>query len=297
MKYTYKDFQTEYPDDDACLGAILKRQLAVDPSCHGCGITPAKFHKITGRRGYACQDCGHHIYPCVGTIFDHSSTNLTKWFHAMYLMTATRNGVSAKELERQLGVTYKCAWRIGHQLRQLMSARAKAMKPGPLEGHVEVDEAFVGGKKSNTKRRRMPKDSKAVVFGMVERGGHLRGQVVPDAGTNTLIPVIMDNVMPGSTVSSDEWAVYKHLPKLGYVHGFVKHQADEYVNGIHHTQTLDGFWSHLKRGIRSTHVAVSKKHLQKYVEEFAFRFNNRHAPADMFRRMLAQVSNPQHSLP
>lgn len=153
MKYTYVEFKKQYRDDDACLDAILKRQLERDPSCHACGITPAKFHRITGRRGYACQDCGHHIYPCAGTIFDHSPTPLTAWFHAMYLMTATRNGVSAKELQRQLGVTYKCAWRIGHQLRDLMSARDKANTPPQLSGHVEIDETYVGGRKRTGAKR------------------------------------------------------------------------------------------------------------------------------------------------
>ena len=147
MKYTKKQFQVQYPDDGACLNAILARQLERDPSCHGCGVTPAKFHRITKRRGYACQDCGHHIFPCVGTIFEHSSTTLTDWFYAMYLMTATRNGVSGKELQRQLGVTYKCAWRIGHQIRNLMAARNKANTPEQLSGQVEIDETYVGGYK------------------------------------------------------------------------------------------------------------------------------------------------------
>lgn len=126
---------------------------------------------------------------------------------------------------------------------------------------------------------------------MVQRGGDVRGKVLPDASRNRIIPQIMENVMPESTVSSDEAAVYKfNLPALGYVHSYVKHQAEEYVRGDVHTNTIEGFWSHLKRGISSTHVGVSHKHLQKYVEEFAFRFNNRHDPQDMFRRMLAQVS-------
>jgi transposase len=297
QKYTYTDFKAQYRDDDACLDAILKRQLERDPSCHGCGVTPAKFHRITGRRGYACQNCRHHIYPCAGTIFEHSATTLTKWFHAMYLMTATRNGVSAKELERQLGVTYKCAWRIGHQLRLLMAARAKAQHPGPLSGHVEMDETYLGGK---TKVKKHGKGeylkNKSTVFGMVQRKGILRGQVVPNEQKKTLIPIVQANILPGTTVSTDKIRTYRGLNKLGYNHGAVNHQIEEWVRGIHHTNTIEGFWSHLKRGIKSTHASVSRKHLQKYVDEFAYRYNTRHDPGTMFAKMLAQVSNPHDTI-
>jgi len=295
MKYTKKQFQAQYPDDGACLDAILKRQLERDPSCHGCGVTPAKFHRITGRRGYACQDCGHHVFPCVGTIFQHSSTPLTDWFYAMYLMTATRNGVSGKELQRQLGVTYKCAWRIGHQLRILMAARDKANTPEQLSGHVEIDETYVGGRKKTGPRRSGnklggPLDNKTCVMGLVERGGAFKGEVVPNARRVNLLPVVIRKVAFGTLVNTDELSTYKTLPKFGFNHEAVNHGQNEYVRGIHHTNSVEGFWSHLKRGISSTHVAVSRKHLQKYVDEFAFRYNNRHAPAEMFNRMLAQVS-------
>ncbi|MGH8747242.1 MAG: IS1595 family transposase, partial [Burkholderiales bacterium] len=186
-KYTFAQFKAQYPDDDACLQAIFNRRHSERPACTGCGVSPAKFHKITGRRAYACQDCGYHDYPCAGTIFEHSSTSLMLWFHAMYLMTATRNGVSAKELQRQLGVTYKCAWRIGHQLRELMAARAKAQNPGPLTGHVEADETFVGGRVKGAKLRPQYMVNKTIVFGVVQRGGTLRGQVVPDQSRASLV--------------------------------------------------------------------------------------------------------------
>ena len=288
-RFTFQQFKAQYPDNDACLAAILERRYGKAEACPQCGVV-GKLTKIAGRRAYACKE-GCHIYPCAGTIFEHSSTSLSRWFHAMYLMTATRNGVSAKELERQLGVTYKCAWRIGHQLRILMDQRAKAQQGGPLKGHVEVDETFVGGRKSrSTMRRHGDKASKAVVMGIAERGGSLIGKVVKSTAAVHLIPQVMDNVAPGTLVSTDEWRPYKHLNGLGYTQVRVNHSAGEYVRGIHHTNTLEGFWSHLKRGIRSTHVAVSKQHLQKYVDEFAFRFNNRDKPAEMFQRLVKQVS-------
>jgi transposase-like protein len=291
MKFTFKEFQSQYPDDDACLDSIMQRRFGDNPVCPGCGTVGAKFHRITGRRAYACQWCGHHVYPCAGTIFEHSSTPLTLWFHAMYLMTATRNGVSAKEIQRQLGVTYKCAWRIGHQLRLLMAARDKANTPPKLSGHVEIDETYVGGKVKRKGRRYT--GNKTVVMGMVERGGAIKGRVVPNDKKQTLLPIILQSVEPGTMINTDTLSSYKTLRFLGFDHVAVNHTEEEWVRGIHSTNRIEGFWSHLKRGISSTHVSVSKKHMQKYVDEFAFRYNNRHTPAEMFARMLAQVSNPK----
>ena len=291
MKYTIKDFHKQYPDDDACLGSILQRRYGDAKACPHCGVV-GKLTRIEGRRGYACKE-GCHVFPCAGTVFEHSSTPLTLWFHAMYLMTSTRNGVSAKELQRQLGVTYKCAWRIGHQLRDLMSARAKASNPGQLSGHVEIDETYIGGK---IKVRRNGKGeylkNKSTVLGIVQRKGDLRGIVVPNEQRATLLPFVQENIAKGSKVSTDTHRSYRTLKKLGYKHGMVNHDIDEWVKGIYSTNTIEGFWSHLKRGIKSTHASVSRKHLQRYVDEFAFRYNNRHAPAEMFQRMLAQISKP-----
>ena len=289
-KFTFAQFKSRYPDDDACLEAIMQRHYGDKPTCPGCGVIGTTFHKITGRRGYACAQCGHHIFPCAGTIFEHSPTPLTVWFHCIYLMTATRNGVSGKELQRQLGVTYKCAWRIGHQLRDLMAAGAKAQHPGPLSGHVEMDETFVGGKLKGRRGKGAYLKNKTIVLGMVERQGAFRGKIIPDEKHVSTLPVIQENIAKGSTVSTDTHYGYKNLSLLGYKHGSVNHWANEWKKGIHHTNTIEGFWSHLKRGISSTHVSVSKKHLQRYVDEFAFRYNNREAPADMFHRILKQIS-------
>jgi transposase len=177
MKYTFKQFQIEYPDDAACLEAVMKVQHGgTRLICPGCGVE-AEFHAMTKRRAYACQECGHHIYPCARTIFHKSRTKLTHWFFAMYLMTSTRHGVAAKELERQIGCTYKTAWRMAHELRKLMAA-TNAMG-GPLSGHVEIDETFVGGR--NTGRgckRRM--ENKSIVFGMLQRDGDVLAGIIPD---------------------------------------------------------------------------------------------------------------------
>lgn len=285
-KYTFKQFQAQYPDDDACLRSIFDRKFGDTQHCPACGAE-SKLTKIEGRRAYACQE-GCHIYPCAGTIFEKSSTKLTLWFHAMYLMTATRNGVSAKELQRQLGVTYKCAWRTGHQLRELMAARAEAQNPGPLSGHVEIDETYVGGYQKREKKNHV--SNKTIVMGMIERGGPFRGEVIPAATAKRLVPRVLENVAIGSTVNTDSLRSYRTLGKLGYNHVSVNHDLKQWAIGINHTNSIEGFWSHLKRGLSSTHCAVSPKHLQAYVNEFAFRYNNRHAPAQMFDRMLKQIT-------
>jgi transposase len=295
MKYTFKQFQDQYPDDDACLDAIMHRHYGPKPTCPGCGVIGTTFHRITKRRAYACAQCGHHIFPCAGTIFEKSSTKLSLWFHAIYLLTATRNGVSAKELQRQLGVTYKCAWRIGHQLRDLMAARNKNINPGPLSGFVEVDETFVGGKAKNkhaSKRTGLRGTAdKAIVIGAVQREGKVVARVIENTETKTLDDFVNETVSEDvSLISTDEHSGYRLL-KLKYPHARVTHSQGEYVNGNVHTNTIEGFWSHLKRGIRSTHASVSPKHLDRYVGEFAFRFNHRHDPAEMFARMLSQVAN------
>lgn len=285
-KFTFKQFQSQYPDDDACLLAIFRRKFGETKHCPSCGVE-SKLTKIEGRRAYACQE-GCHIYPCAGTIFEKSSTKLTLWFHAMYLMTATRNGVSAKELQRQLGVTYKCAWRMGHQLRELMASRSEAQHPGPLSGHVEIDETYVGGYQKRTKKGQAT--NKTIVMGMIERGGPFRGQVIQAATAKRLVPRVVENVAAGSTVNTDSLRSYRTLPKYGYTHVAVNHEAEQWAIGIHHTNSIEGFWSHLKRGLSSTHCAVSPKHLQAYVNEFAFRYNNRGEPAKMFNRLLNHIS-------
>ncbi len=203
-------------------------------------------------------------------------------------MVVTRNGVSAKELERQLGVTYKCAWRIGHKIRELMDMLGMGKL---MSGHVEVDETYVGGKRKGGKRGRGA-PGKAVVFGVLERGGEVKGRVVSNVRRKTLQPIIRATVKEGATVSSDELKSYKDLSKLGYEHGVVSHGTGEYVSGIYSVNALEGFWSQLKRGIVGTHLHVSAKHLPKYVAEFQFRYNNRKNPAGMFYRLIGNFAAP-----
>jgi len=288
-KYTFKTFQAEYPTDAACLDAIMdSRYGGRQFSCPGCGVE-AKFHRMSKRRAYACQECGHHIYPCAGTIFEKSTTALTSWFFAMYLMTSTRHGVAAKELERQIGCTYKTAWRMAHELRKLM---ASADERRPMSGHVEVDETFIGGKQSTHERKKRG-TNKMVVFGMVERDGIVRAGPVDGTTVFELEPLVLTNVVRGSKVSTDDGYMYRDLKRAPYDHHAVNHSAGEYVRGDVHTNTIEGHWSQLKRSIKGTHVHVSAKHLWKYVSEFSYRRNMRTSHTAMFDRLIVALQWPR----
>ncbi len=291
MRYTFKQFKAEYPNDAACLDMILTmRYGGYGFTCPGCGVD-SKFHRIAKRRAYACQHCGHHVYPCVGTPFEKSRTALSDWFFAMYLLTSTRHGVAAKELERQLGVTYKTAWRMARELRKHM---ANADDQDPLSGHVEIDETYVGGRRKKIKGYTgRGARGKTIVFGMLERDGSVRAGPVPNVRRKTLEPLIYNNVIRGSTISTDEFNTYNNLRKAPYKHGRVRHSADEWVKGIHHVNSIEGYWSRLKNSIKGTHVHVSSKHLWAYVAEFSYRYNMRKEPALMFDRLVWSLSLPR----
>jgi transposase len=278
---TINDFFKRFPDDAACFAHLLALRYGYDFGCPKCGAIGA-FRKLAKHPAYTCN-CGHHIHPMQGTIFQDSHTPLTKWFYALYLFTTTRHGVPAKELQRQLGVSYPTALRMATLIRVHM---AKADGDPMLGGHVEVDETFVGGHRKGNKGSRKVSE-KVAVFGMVERGGDIMTKVVADVSKKTLMGHIKKNVDKGSVISSDEWKSYMTLSANGYKHGVVNHTRVEWKNGIHHTNTIEGFWGHFKRSIRGTHVSVSRKHLAKYLGEFEFRYNLRHSPQVMFFRLLA----------
>lgn len=291
MKYTFKQFQAQFPDDQACLLAIMNvRHGGTKLTCPGCGAVDAQFHPMTKRRAFACQECGHHIYPCAGSIFHKSRTKLTNWFFAMYLMTSTRHGVAAKELERQIGCTYKTAWRMAHELRKLMAA-AEGGK-GPLSGHVEIDETLVGGRNTGEGQANYMAN-KTTVFGMLERDGRVLAGPIPNRKAFVLEGTIARNVQRGATISTDEYSGYVNLGPMGYTHGTVNHSADEWVSGIHHVNSIEGFWSQLKRSIRGTHIHVSRKHLWKYVSEFSYRRNMRVSHRAMFDLLMVSLSLPR----
>lgn len=292
MKYTFKDFRVDFPDDEACLAKIMELRFGgtefVCPACE----KESKFHRMGKRRAFACQFCGHHVYPCANTPFEKTRTPLTDWFFAMYLFTSTRHGVAAKELQRQIGCTYKTAWRMAHELRKLM---AQADTHNPLSGHIEIDETFIGGRRKGRAEGFTGRGAKGktVVFGMLERDGPVRAGPIPNVKRKTVHPIITGNIQRGSTISTDEFPTYANLREVGFDHHKVQHGTKEYVRGIYHVNALEGYWSQIKRSIRGTHVHVSKQHLWKYVSEFSYRYNMRKQQTLMFPCLLSALRLPR----
>lgn len=286
-KLTITEFFKRFPNDDACLAHVMNVRYGMRHQCRACGVVDATFHRLANRRAYACAHCGDNVYPTAGTVLQDTRTPLQLWFYAIYLFVTTRHGVSGKELQRQLGVTYKTAWRMGHQLRLLITASDEFRM---LQGHVEVDEVLVGGKAKKANWL----DNKTIVVGMAERDGLIQTEVVPDTTLATLRDVVTDNVERGSIVSTDEYRSYSLLEKAGYEHGKVNHSAKEYARrdadtGInHHVNTVESFWSLFQRSVASTHIHISKKYMQRYLDEFTFRSNHRHMGNAMFDLLIAR---------
>jgi transposase len=283
---TIRDFFAQFPTDNHCLAHIFNIRFGQGHACPKCE-RKANWYKIQAERAYSCQWCGHHIHPTVGTPFEDSRTPLQLWFYAIYLFTTSRHGVPAKELERQLGVTYKCAWRMGHEIRKHIT---EVDGEFPLFGDVEIDETYVGGRRSGTRGRGAY--GKTIVFGMLERGGQVMTKIVPNVTGKILKPIIEENVAKGSTVHTDELRSYKGLERVGYDHQTVSHGLGEFVNGNSHVNGLESFWARLKNSVKGTHVHVSKKHLGKYAKEFEYRYNSKAKPISMFPSLVSTFLKP-----
>ena len=283
--FTITDFMARFPNDDACLDHLMKVRYGKTQDCPKCG-KHGRFARIAKIPAYSCPWCGHHIHPMKGTPFEKSRTPLQKWFYVMFLFTTTRNGVSAKEIQRQIGVTYKTAWRIGHEIRKYMGFVDGDGQLGGGHTIVEADKAFIGG------RDEMGKDDKSVVLGMVERGGEVIMRHIPTRRFVDILPHVAGHIRPNSRIATDSASPFKDLAREGYKHATVNHRAGEYVRGPVHTNTIEAFWAWLKRGINGTHVWVSPKHLPKYLAEFEFRFNLRKRPEVMFDLLLLGFPRP-----
>ncbi|MBT7755327.1 MAG: IS1595 family transposase [Candidatus Magasanikbacteria bacterium] len=281
MKYSIIDFEREFPDDDVCLDYIFNVRYR-DYVCPLCA--KKTFYRVKGRKSYACS-CGHQVNPLSKTIFKNSTTSLRLWFFAMYLFSQSRHGVPAAELQRQLGVTYKTAWRIGHKIRDLMKQNMEKS-----EGVFELDETYVGGKQRRyiSRNKKNPK-KKIPVFGILKREGDVFAVVVPNTQRYTLGAYIWKIIARGSEVCTDEAGVYNNLDQR-YVHHTVNHSNREYVRGSVTTNRLEGFWSFLKNAIRSTHRVVSKKYLQAYVDERVFFYNARNSDVPIFHLILQRLT-------
>ena len=284
-KYTVNDFDHQFPNDDACLEFLKNKRWPDGIFCQICQSV-AKHHKRVSRKAYSCDFCGNDVSPTADTIFHKSPTPLRSWFHAIFLMSSTKTGISAKQLERELGVTYKTAWRMFTKIRSIMGESGLS-----LFGNVEADETYVAGKHPGKRGRGAA--GKTIVQGLVERKGKAITKVVPDVKAATLMPLIQGHipVAPGTVIHTDEMPSYNRLDRLGYDHDTVRHAAKEYVQGTAHTQTIDALWSNTKRGIDGVNHAVSPQHLQGYLDSYTFRYNHRDDDAPMFQTLLEQVSS------
>jgi transposase len=245
-RFTINDFNATFPNDDACLDWLMERRHAGKiATCSFCRVD-RKHHRIASKKAYACDYCGTYISPMAGTIFEKSSTSLRLWFYAMYLMSATRCGVSAKQIQRETGVTYKTAWRMFKQIRSMLADNNKI--GGPDKG-VEVDEMYYGGRRKGGSGRPMRGDKvKTPVLGMVERDGDVRALAVDDTTAKTLCGSVRKFVLPETTVFTDEYPSYNTVSKgRRYTHKRIKHSEKVYVVGEVHTNTIEGFWSLIKR--------------------------------------------------
>ncbi|HTC47095.1 MAG TPA: IS1595 family transposase [Candidatus Aquilonibacter sp.] len=291
LPYTLKDFQKQFPDDATCLEWLRNRLYPEGIYCLKCEAT-TKHHRVASRPSYSCDHCGHHVHPTAGTIFHKSPTPLTTWFYAIYLMAQTRCGISAKQIQRETGVTYKTAWRMFKQIRSMLDDEKAPPLGGKGKG-VEIDETYMGGKRKRGTGRPMAGDKvKTVVVGIVERRGKVKALVANDVKGSTLLGMVKEHVLPKSTVFTDELNAYhgiEHMPNMGYRHRRINHTSGVYVVGETHTNTVEGFWSLIKNGIRGVYHNVGKSYLQTYLNEYSFRYNRRHDTTPMFISFLHQV--------
>jgi Transposase and inactivated derivatives len=265
-----------FKDEQTCIDYLACKRWDDKPCCPHCGCE--KVYCFSDGQRYKCSKCRKQFTVRIGTIFEYSKISLKKWFIAIYLITSHKKGISSHQLARDLKVTQKTAWFILHRIRYALGQCDLDIQ---LDNDVEVDETYVGGKNKNRHWDKKVKNSqgrsckdKTPVFGMVERGGMVVARVVPNVKGSTLKNIIKDTVKETARLMTDEYVGYIGLEKM-YDHYVVNHGRGQYVDGDSYTNTMEGFWSLLKRGVIGIYHSLSRKHLQRYCDEFVFRYNTR----------------------
>ena len=292
-----------YSDEQVCVDTIAKLRWPDGPACPAC--EKKDHYYLKSQKRWKCKDCGRQFSVKLGTIFEDSPIKLDKWLAALWMLVNCRNGVSSYEVARAIGITQKSAWFVLHRLRFALQTGSMVKLGGQSAAPVEVDETFIGGKARNmhkSKRRRLSDSigmqgghGKTVVIGALERGGRVKARVIADRKYPAVHQAVRDFVTPGSELMTDEFYGYTHLSDE-YTHQVINH-LEKYVDGKVHTQGIENFWSLLKRGLGGTYVAVEPFHLFRYVDEQAFRFNNRKTAEnkplkdfDRFQLALSQIA-------
>jgi len=286
------EFLQDFPDDATCLEWLWRNRYSEDGEhahCPKCDRERMfkRYATTQQRQSWTCSACGHHLHPTAGTIFAKSSTSLKLWFYAIYLMSSTRCGISAKQLEREIGVNYKTALRMLREIRTHLMAQDEE----PLSGEVEADETFMGGKPHAypKQQKNWHWARKSIVFGAVERQGQIRAGVIPNSAGPTMTRAMHRFVLPGVRLITDDAAWYRSMGKH-YEHQRINHSAAIYVDGDVYTNTIEGFFGLLKNGIRGTYHSVSKKHLPTYLNEYVWRYNHRADDRAQFASLLLSAA-------
>ncbi|MFI5200900.1 MAG: IS1595 family transposase [Candidatus Kapaibacterium sp.] len=262
-----------YSDLDFCESLLAKTRWPDGPACISCGSFHVK--KLATRKIYKCYDCKRQFSVKVGTIFEDSPIPLSKWFVCFWLIANCKNGISSYEIHRDLGVTQKTAWFMLQRCREVFMTDTSKK----LNGTVEADETFIGGKDKNrhaNKKKHIQHGhgDTTIVLGMVERGGRVTAKVVDSVKARDLKPAIRENIEQGSVLYTDELQSYKGLQKE-YYRDMVNHSEGQYVKGNTHTNTIENFWSLVKRALKGTYIHVTPKHLDRYLDEQEFRYDHR----------------------
>lgn len=284
-----------FKNEETCISYLANSRWGETPSCPHCGNVGAY---ITNR-GYKCKakECHKKFTVTTGTIFESTKISLRIWFAAMYLCTAHKKGISSLQLSRDLNITQKTAWFVLHRIREMLNSN----NTEPLTGTVEIDETYVGGatkNKSNKKRRELKESgqqfvNKTAVVALVQRGGDVRTEVVhtQKPSRSDVYPIIYRNVSDEALIITDSSTMYHSLKHI-YKHESVNHVASEYVRGAIHTNTVEGFFGQLKRGIIGIYHYVSPKHLHRYCHEFGYRWNTRKiSDVNRFEDAIKNVNN------
>src|SRR3989338_7325248 len=262
---TLIDFLANFKDETTCQRYFEEVRFRNGQYCAHCGHTT--IYRFKDGKRFRCADCRRDFTIKTGTLFGESKISLQKWFIAIYLLTTSKKGISSVYLAEQVGVTQKTAWFMDMRIRESMK-----QGKGKLIGVVEVDETYLGGYSP----RKFGFSKKSAIMGMTKRGGDIRAFQIPDRQTHTVLKALTQNVSKEAHIMADDAGVYRKVIKVGYdKHDSVRHSRKQYVKGNIHPTSIESFWALFKRNYHGTYHSMSKKHLQRYIDEIAFRFNNR----------------------